>query len=99
MQNKKVIPCFIDEAGVKKSPAKNARAYLYVAPIVAGEHSQHNVATILTAVVPGFGNFSRWFEGPVTHREYAKFIREAAFIIRTKICKNDNQLVFINDNA
>ena len=47
MQNKRVIPCFIDEAGVKKSPAKNARAYLYVAPIVAGEHSQHNVVTIL----------------------------------------------------
>ncbi|KAK8840150.1 hypothetical protein M9Y10_031089 [Tritrichomonas musculus] len=30
---------------------------------------------------------------------YAQFIREAACIIRTKICKSDNQIVIINDNA
>ena len=46
-----------------------------------------------------YWNFSRWFEGPVTHKEYSVFLREAAYIIRTKICKKDNQLVFINDNA
>lgn len=65
----------------------------------AGDHSKYNIATILTAIVPGFGNISRWFQGSVTHVEYAQFIREAAYIIRTKICKNDNQIVIINDNA
>ena len=48
MQNKRVIPCFIDEAGVKKSPAKKCTCiFIGIAPIVAGEHSQHNVVTIL----------------------------------------------------
>lgn len=99
MQNKKIIPCFIDEAGVKKAPIKNARDYISVSPIISGEHSKYNLATILAAVVPGFGNFSRWFEGSVTHVEYANFIREAAHIIRTKICKSDNQIFIINDNT
>ena len=99
MQNKNVVTCFIDEAGVKKSPPKNSRGYISVAPVVMGEHTEHNIATILTAVVPGYGNFSRWFKGPVTHKEYSQFIREAAFIIRTKICKKDNQIFIINDNA
>lgn len=35
----------------------------------------------------------------MTHLEYAQFIRETAFILRTKICKNDYQIVIINDNA
>ena len=50
-------------------------------------------------MIPGYGNFSRWFKGAVTHREYSQFIRETAFIIRLKICKKDNQIVIINDNA
>ena len=36
MQNKKVISCFID---VKKSPPKNGRGYLSIAPLISGEHS------------------------------------------------------------
>ena len=98
-QNKNVIMCFIDEAGVKKSSSKSSRGYLSVTPVVTGEHSQYNVATIIVAIIPGFGNISRWFEGPVTNSEYATFIQEVSYIIRTKICTADNQIVFINDNA
>lgn len=42
MQNKKVITCFIDEAGVKKSPPKNSRGYISVSPVVTGDYSKYN---------------------------------------------------------
>ena len=76
---------FIDEVGVQKSQPRASRGFVSVRPLVEGATKSSNVASILAAIIPGYGSISRWFKGPMTNKEYRTFLRELSYIISTKI--------------
>lgn len=90
---------FIDEAGVQRSQPNSSRGYVSVRPLSEGTTKSSNIASILTAVIPGYGSISRWYKGPVTNKEYAIFLREISYILKTKICNASTQIIIIQDNA
>lgn len=90
---------FIDEAGVQKSQPTTSRGFVSVRPLTNGTTKNNNIASILAAVIPGYGSISRWYKGSVTNKEYCTFLREITYIIRTVICNKSTQIITIQDNA
>ena len=97
-QAQNTIICFIDEAGVVINKRKNARGFISVIPITNKENFSENISNI-ACIIPGFGVIYRWFRNSVRGQEYAKFIRDITYIIRNKICNEQTQIVYVNDNA
>ena len=97
--NSNVLPIFVDEAGVKKAQSNTSRAFMSITPIIEGSKNKNNVATVMSAIIPGYGTMNKWFEGSVTGASYAKFIRELSFVVRSKICNKETQILLIADNA
>lgn len=50
---------FIDEAGVQKSQPNSSRGFISVRPLIDGTIKGNNIASILTAIIPGYGSISR----------------------------------------
>ena len=98
-KQKNVLFVFIDEAGVQRSQPNTPRGFVSVRPLTEGTTKSNNVASILAAVVPGYGSISRWFKGSVTNKEYFQFLREITYILRTTVCNNSTQIITIQDNA
>lgn len=96
---KSALFVFIDEAGVQRSQPSTSRGFVSVRPLTEGTTKSNNIATILVAVIPGYGSISRWFKGSVTNNEYAQFLREISYILRTHICNKSTQIITIQDNA
>lgn len=90
--------CFLDEAGVVLNKRKRARGFISMIPTTNKPHFSKNISN-LACVIPGFGVIYRWYNRGVHGEDYAKFIRDASFIIRNKICNEQTQIIFVNDNA
>lgn len=90
---------FIDEEGVQRSQPNSSRGFVSVRPLTEGSTKSNNVASILSAIIPGYGSISRWFKGAVTNKEYSHFLREISYILRTTICNQSTQIITIQDNA
>lgn len=98
-QQRNALFVFIEEAGVQRSQPQSSRRYVSVRPLTEGSTKSSNIASILVAVIPGYGSISRWFKGSVTNTEYLLFLLEISFILRTKICNQSTQIIIIQDNA
>ena len=92
------VVCFIDEAGVVLSKRQKARGFMSVVPITTRPLFRGSISNI-ACVIPGFGVIYKWYNGGVNSKIYAKFIRDAAYIVRNKLCNEQTQIVFVNDNA
>ena len=99
INDQSVIPVFLDEAGVRKARCATSRGYVSITPLVEGNNKKYNTATVLSAIIPSYGTISKWFTSSITSAEYTKFIREVSYVMRTKICTKEYQIIAIQDNA
>ena len=90
--------CFIDEASVVLGRRKKARGFVSIRPCVTKTLNSKTLS-IVSCIIPNFGTISKWFDSSVKTEDYALFLREAYHIIRTKICNEGTNIIFIQDNA
>lgn len=90
---------FIDVAGVQRSQPNTPRGFVSVRPLTEGTTKSNNIASILAAVIPGYGSISRWYKGSVSNQEYVILLREISYILRKRICNQSTQIITIQDNA
>ena len=97
-RRKDVIITFIDEAGVVLKGTSKARGFTSITPCINKANIKKGLS-VLTCIVPGFGTITRYYSKAVNTDHYASFLREIAYIIRSKIITAKIQLVVIHDNA
>ena len=99
LPNDKIIIIFIDESSiVAQSATKTGRGFVGVTPTVTKGLSNDKLS-LLTAVIPGYGEICRFYDGSVNSDAYFAFIRETSNIISTHIGNGSQTLLFIQDNA
>ena len=90
---------FIDESAVVATPStKSGRGFVGVTPTAIKGFDSKKL-TLLTAVIPGYGTVSRWFNGSLINQLYSSFIIELESIIRTTIGSGTEHIVIIQDNC
>ena len=89
---------FVDEASVVLGRRNKCRGFSSIRPCVTKNHRTKSLS-ILACIIPNFGSIYKWYKKGVRAVDYARFLREASHIIRTKLCNEGTNIVFVNDNA
>lgn len=71
---------FVDEAGVLLGKYKKRAQGFYSVVSMVNKPITSKKISILTAIIPEFGPLYKWFHKRVKGKQYAKFIREVAYL-------------------
>ena len=99
MTNPDAIIVFVDESSiVAQSATKTGRGFVGVTPTVTKGLSNDRLS-LLVAIIPGYGEICRFFDGNVNGESYYSFLKESTNIIKTHIGNGTQTVIYVQDNA
>lgn len=97
LNNRYIIPAFVDEAAVIASPGKkNSFSFIEISPVI--NDNKNIMTSVISMVIPHFGIIYKFFEEVITIDDHLAFIHNASLFIKQYLSDPKLQIVIFEDN-